>query len=153
MDFIAQAKQGKVGRPIGSTNEGSRRVDARGHVVDKIGDSITNKRRPDHGSTSSSEARNRLRSEAFNIDRSTGEILGVKNPQVRQLYEDVLNRGKSPNAAAVEAGFRSPKVAVRLDDMHSAAQTLARGVFIRAAMYAIFPFREWLPVTAAPTHS
>lgn len=42
-----------------------------------------------------------------------------------ELAERVIKGEIAPNAAAVEAGFRSPKVAVRLDSMESAARTLA----------------------------
>ncbi len=42
-----------------------------------------------------------------------------------ELAERVMAGELSAHAAAVEAGFRSPKVAVRLDDMRSAARTLA----------------------------
>lgn len=121
MDFIAQARQGKVGRPIGSTNG---KVNAQGNLTEENGYNVTSKKRFGKGN-SASEAFNRLRSEAYHIDRATGEILSVKNDQIRQLYDDVLEGRKKPNAAAVEAGFRSPKVAVRLDNMQSAARTLA----------------------------
>lgn len=127
LDYIAQARIGKAGRPIGSTNEASKKVDAQGNVTDKTAYNISSKSpktRSGQG-TSSSEAFNRLRTEAYDIDRSTGEITGIKNEQVRKLYEDVLEKRKTPNAAAVEAGFRPPKIAVRLDNMHSAARTLA----------------------------
>lgn len=41
------------------------------------------------------------------------------------LAEQVMRGEKSPNAAAIEAGFRPERVAIRLDDMCSAARTLA----------------------------
>lgn len=41
------------------------------------------------------------------------------------LAQRVISGELTANAAAIEAGFRSPKVAVRLDDMRSAARTLA----------------------------
>lgn len=125
MDFIARARQGKVGRPIGSTGG---KVDAQGNVTGKIDYIVINNngsKRKDRGNTAA-EAINRLRSNAYEIDRSTGEIIGVKNERVRQLYDDVLEGRKKPNAAAVEAGFRPPKVAVRLDNMRSTASTLAQ---------------------------
>ncbi len=127
LDFIGQAKKGKPGRPIGSTNAGKTTVDARGHVVETNGVYYTpfpHKSGAAKG-TSAERARNQLREHAYDIDRETGDILGVKNERVRQLYEDVLEGRKKPNRAAIEAGFRAPRIAVRLDDMQSAADTLA----------------------------
>lgn len=121
MDFIARARQGKVGRPIGSTGG---KVDAQGNLLVKM--SGNTRDFPDSKMNNASYAINRLRSNAYEIDRSTGEIIGVKNERVRQLYDDVLEGRKKPNAAAVEAGFRPPKVAVRLDNMRSTASTLAQ---------------------------
>lgn len=122
LDYIAQAKVGKPGGQIGNTNRSSKTVNSQGEVIETNGYNITTRKAK---GTSISEAFNRLRTEAYDIDKATGEILGVKNEQVRQLYEDVLEGRKKPNAAAVEAGFRPPKVAVRLDNMHLAARTLA----------------------------
>jgi hypothetical protein len=42
------------------------------------------------------------------------------------LAEAVIKGEKSANAAAIEAGFRPPRLTVRLDDMQSCAQNLAR---------------------------
>ncbi len=133
MDFIARAKQGKPGGQIGNTNAAKRRIDAQGHVVE-AGEQIDEQAEIETNSSNTTIRNdrdtvagklNRLRTSAYNIDRETGEITGVKNERIRQLYDDVLEGRKAPNAAAVEAGFRSPKVAVRLDDMRSAARTLA----------------------------
>lgn len=127
LEFIARARQGKPGGQIGNTNAARNQVNPQGHVIETNGDNIAirSKKRPKHGSTSASEVRNRLRSEAYEIDKETGEILAVKNEQIRVLYADVLEGRKAPNAAALEAGFTHPKVAVRLDDLRSAACTLA----------------------------
>lgn len=121
LDFIAKAKQGKPGRPIGSTNRGARRVDAQGHVV---GEMVRN---TNHKSKDTvSYAYNRLRSSAYEIDRETGEILGVKDERMRQLYDDVLEGRKSPNAAAIAAGFRKPRAGMAVDDIPSVIRAMLK---------------------------
>lgn len=121
LDYIAQAKQGIEGRPIGTVNNSKKQVNSQGEVGHKTSGSAASLTRNTVATTF-----NRLRTEAYDIDRETGEIRGVKDERIRQLYEDVLEKRIAPNAAAIEAGFRPRGVKVNLDNMESCARTLVQ---------------------------
>lgn len=118
MDYLAQAKRGKPGRPPKTSNKSEYATDARGNVV-KTTDNISNLRNFQHG-TGAEYAYQRLRDEAYNEDGT------VKNPDVADIHKRVIAGEISPHAGMVEAGFRKRKVAVNMDDVESAARTITR---------------------------
>lgn len=115
MDYLAQAKRGKPGRPPKTSNKSEYATDARGNVV-KNRNNVTGYMRGNTGEY----AYNRLRDEAYNEDGT------VKNPDVADIHKRVIAGEISPHAGMVEAGFRKRKVAVNMDDVESAARTIMR---------------------------
>lgn len=79
----------------------------------------THDKRESPTGTSADAAIRRLRNHA--IDTDSGEIL---DPKINQLYEAVLAGEMSPNAAAIEAGFRKRMISIPADDADRAARSI-----------------------------
>lgn len=117
--FLAEAKQGKVGKPP-KIEQSEFMVDARGNVIENdIFDNIKhyNSNKPATG-TSADYAYNRLREEAYAPDGT------IKNPKVASIQKRVLAGEISPHRGMVEAGFRRATIAINTRDVNSAANTL-----------------------------
>lgn len=108
LDALDKALQGKSGAPIGNVNASKTTVD---NVHSCLEDRPTG--------NSADAAIRRLRTHA--IDRDTGEIL---DPKINELYEAVLSGEMSPNAAAIEAGFRKRMISIPADDADRAARSI-----------------------------
>lgn len=125
MDYLAQAKRGKVGAPLGNKNRAKSvyKTDARGNVTQIAENNslyYNELKTSSNQGTSAEYAYQRLRDEAYNEDGT------VKNPDVADIHKRVIAGEISPHAGMVEAGFRKRKVAVNMDDVESAARTITR---------------------------
>lgn len=122
MDFLAQAKRGKPGRPLKNDASREYKVDARGNVVkaDKH-NNIMDYRQGD----SIEYAYNRLRDEAYNPDGS------IKDARIAAIQKRVVSGEIKPHRGMIEAGLKPNKVSINMDDPESAAKTIRR--FMEAA--------------------
>lgn len=101
-DAVDRAMEGKQG--------------ARTDLLDNIQE-VNNTEAPT--GTSSDAAIRRLRKHA--LDAETGEIL---DERIHDLYERVLAGELSPNAAAIEAGFRKRMISIPVEDAERAARSI-----------------------------
>lgn len=118
MDYLAQAKRGRVGAPLGNRHASKFAVDARGNVVPKT--KLDNVKSSFASGNTAEYAYNKLRDEAYNPDGS------IKDKRVADIHQRVISGEIKPHAGMVEAGFRVRKVAVNLDSPVSAANTIVR---------------------------
>ncbi len=128
MSFLAKAKAGQSGGQVGNTNASKLQVNARGRMVERKDKTTVNNvnTRSDRVGNSKSYAYNRLKSAAFDIDPETREIIGTKDQRIANLYQQVLSKKLSPNAAMIQAGFRRKTAIFYPGDVERTLKALLR---------------------------
>lgn len=121
MDFLAKASRGQHGGAHTTNSDDSDyMIDARGNMVEASKhDNVMLDKKYQQGN-SAEYAYNKLRDEAYD-DKGA-----VKNPAVAKIHKRVIAGEITPHKGMVEAGFRVRKVAVNMEDVTSAANTIMR---------------------------